>query len=88
MPKTKQTRIAKVQVMLRRPIGASLDAICKATGWQPHSARAARSGLRKAGHAIDRIPGEGRAASIYRITDSTEVTRCRSPIWNPWIGWR
>lgn len=59
MPKTKQSKIGKVQSTLRRPTGTSLDTICKATGWQPHSVRAALSGLRKAGHAIERSPGDG-----------------------------
>ncbi len=75
MPKTKQTKIGKVQSMLQRPAGANLQAICKATGWQPHSARAALSGLRKAGHLIERPPGDGKTASIYRITGCAEVDR-------------
>ena len=54
MPHPKQTKIAKVQALLERQQGARLDAICKATGWQPHSVRAALSGLRKAGHVIER----------------------------------
>jgi hypothetical protein len=60
--------------MLVRPQGASLDAICKATGWQAHSARAVLSGLRKAGHRIERqAPGEGEdGSSVYRITPAPE----------------
>lgn len=69
MTKRKQTKTAKVQAMLRRTSGASLEAICKATGWQPHSARAALSGLRKTGLAIEReAAGDGTAGSVYRIT--------------------
>ena len=75
MPKTNQTKIARVIAMLTRPSGATLSAICKATGWQPHSARAALSGLRKAGHAIERAPGDGKAGgSVYRIVAETERT--------------
>ena len=74
MSKAKQTKIGKVQAMLRRPSGASLAAICKTTGWQPHSARAALSGLRKAGCVVERTPGDGKArASIYRITETGEA---------------
>jgi DNA-binding transcriptional regulator PaaX len=55
--------------MLARPSGASIEAICKAMGWQPHSARAALSGLRKAGHVVERDAATGKAGgSIYRIT--------------------
>jgi DNA-binding IclR family transcriptional regulator len=69
MSKTKQTKTEKVRRMLARPKGASLAAICKATGWQPHSARALLSGLRKAGYTIDRQAGETAGAGpIYRIT--------------------
>ena len=75
MPKTRQTKIGKVQAMLQRPSGATLAAICKATGWQPHSARAALSGLRKAGHAIERTPGDGKTGgSVYRIGKTAEAT--------------
>lgn len=73
MSRPEQTKIARVQTMLRRPSGATLDAICKATGWQPHSARAALSDLRKAGHQIERATGEGRAASVYRIVGTMEA---------------
>lgn len=69
----KQTKIAKVRAMLARPTGATLDAICKTTGWQSHSARAALSRLRKAGHSIERTPGENGVASIYRIVGSGEA---------------
>ncbi|WP_082677449.1 DUF3489 domain-containing protein [Ruegeria profundi] len=54
MSKRKQTKIDKVQHLLRRPSGASLEVLCKATGWQPHSVRAALSGLRKKGVTIER----------------------------------
>lgn len=64
----KQTKADKVRKLLARPSGATLDAICKATGWQPHSARAALSGLRKAGCLIERETGTGKSGSVYRIT--------------------
>jgi hypothetical protein len=61
--------------MLACPQGATLEAICKATGWQPHSARAALSGLRKAGATIERealVDGKG-GGSACRITATSEV---------------
>ena len=68
MSKARQTKTDKVRAMLARPQGASLEAICKTTGWQAHSARAALSGLRKAGHVIERSPAGGKAGgSVYRI---------------------
>ncbi len=76
MTKPKQTKTDKVRAMLARPQGASLEAICKTTGWQAHSARAVLSGLRKAGYTIERsAAGEGKkAGSVYRITASPETT--------------
>jgi Protein of unknown function (DUF3489) len=48
-------RPTQLLAMLSTETGASLDDICAVFGWQPHSARAALSGLRKAGIAIERI---------------------------------
>ena len=73
MSKSKQTKIAKLQILLERPSGARLDALCKATGWQTHSVRAALSGLRKAGHEIERAKGKNGARSVYRIIQAAEV---------------
>lgn len=73
MTKQKQTKIGTVQAMLKRPSGASLDAICTTTGWQPHSARAALSGLRKAGFTIDREAARKEGGDpVYRITAGPE----------------
>lgn len=43
---------AAVLAMLQRPDGATLDQIVIATGWLPHTARAALTGLKKKGHKI------------------------------------
>ena len=77
MAKPRQTKTDKVRAMLARPQGATLEAICKATGWQPHSARAVLSGLRKAGDTIERealADGKG-GGSVYRITAASEATK-------------
>ena len=75
MSRSKQTKTATVRTMLSQPAGASLEAICKATGWQPHSARAVLSGLRKSGYTIEReIPQDSKTgASVYRINASPEA---------------
>jgi hypothetical protein len=49
----------KVIALLRRDGGASLLEITKATGWQPHSARAVLTGFRKKGHSIEKTKIEG-----------------------------
>jgi DNA-binding transcriptional regulator PaaX len=53
--------------MLEGEGGASLDDLCKATGWQPHTVRAALSGMRKAGHVIDRTRDDA-GKLCYRVT--------------------
>ena len=74
MTKPKQTKIARVQGMLERPSGATVEALCKTTGWQAHSVRAALTGLRKAGHVIERTDGEGKTGKpVYRIVKTAET---------------
>lgn len=46
------SKIGKVVALLQRDGGATLEEMTKATGWQPHSARAALTGLKKKGHEI------------------------------------
>jgi hypothetical protein len=58
------TKQALVIEMLRG--GATLNALVEATGWLPHTTRAALTGLRKRGFSIERTREEG-ADSIYRI---------------------
>ncbi|WP_108861218.1 DUF3489 domain-containing protein [Ruegeria sp. Alg231-54] len=74
MTKPKQTKIAKVQGMLERPSGATVETLCKATGWQAHSVRAALTGLRKAGHGIERTDNERKTGkTVYRIVKTAEL---------------
>jgi hypothetical protein len=46
------TKSAQVVGLLRRAQGATLAELVEATGWLPHTTRAALTGLRKKGHAI------------------------------------
>jgi IS5 family transposase len=52
--------------------GASLDKIVAATGWLPHSVRAALTGLRKRDHAIERLREAGGKNSTYRIVTNAQ----------------
>ena len=72
----KASKFTQLLAVLAKPKGASLETICNATGWQPHSARAAVSGLRKAGYAIERLPEDGEAGlSIYRIKSALQAVQ-------------
>lgn len=44
----------RLLMMMRTGTGASLEEMTEATGWQPHTVRAAMTGLRKRGFAIER----------------------------------
>ena len=46
-PARRGTKTAKILALLRRPTGASLPELRKATGWQPHSVRGFLSGAVK-----------------------------------------
>jgi hypothetical protein len=62
------TKTAKILALLRRPAGASLSELKKATGWQAHSVRGFLSGAvkKKMGLHIDSVSRDdgGRA---YRV---------------------
>ena len=62
------SKIAKIIELLRRAEGATLEEMIEATGWLPHTTRAAMTGLKKKGHVIERRKrGE---ASCYKIVAS------------------
>jgi hypothetical protein len=57
---------ALIVAMLTKDKGATLAALVEATGWLPHTTRAAMTGLRKRGFAIVRTRHE-KLGSLYRI---------------------
>jgi Protein of unknown function (DUF3489) len=63
------TKQALVTTMLWAEGGATLDALVNATGWLPHTTRAALTGLRKRGFMIERTREQGSVA-IYRIVSA------------------
>jgi hypothetical protein len=65
---------ALVTEMLGAKGGATLDALVNATGWLPHTTRAALTGLRKRGFSIERTREAGEA-SMYRIASTPASNR-------------
>ena len=55
----RSTKQDKVLQLLSREGGAPLSAIIEATGWLPHTARAALTGIRQKGHEVTRTKIEG-----------------------------
>lgn len=64
--KLRITKQSKIVDLLGRRKGASLVELTEATGWQPHSVRAALTGLRKQQVHIERT-SDKRGSTIYRI---------------------
>jgi hypothetical protein len=59
------TRCDQIFAMLNGANGTSIAELMSATGWLPHAARSALSGLRKAGMLLERTNEDG--GSRYRI---------------------
>jgi hypothetical protein len=61
------SKLALVIELLRRADGATIVHLTEATGWLPHTTRAALTGLRKRGYVVvlERVGARG---SIYRIS--------------------
>ena len=60
------SKLARVIDLLQRSEGATISNLIEATGWLPHTTRAALTGLRKRGYAVvrERTGGED---STYRV---------------------
>ena len=67
------TKRALVIEMLCAKKGATLDTLMGATGWLPHTTRAALTGLRKRGFSIERTNEEG---SELDLPDRVRGCRC------------
>ena len=59
------TKVGMLLALIERPEGAVMADLIKATGWLPHTVRAALTGLRRKGHAVGRTVRDGR--SCYYI---------------------
>ena len=66
----KPPKTATILKLLSRPNGATIEQLQKVTAWQPHSVRAAITGLRKKGHEIRRDKN-AKGLSVYRVAKAT-----------------
>jgi hypothetical protein len=74
-PGTKQDRIRE---LLGREEGATLQELIGATGWLPHTTRAALSRIRSAGQALAKSPRPD-GATTYRIERATSQAEAAEP---------
>ena len=68
------TKQAQIIALLCRPAGATLGDLIGATGWLPHTTRAALTGLRKKGYTLEKSRGEDGGTS-YRISSAPASDR-------------
>ena len=61
----RETKIDIVLGLLSRAQGATIDQLVAATGWLPHTTRAALTGLKKKGHTVGSAKIDG--TRLYRI---------------------
>lgn len=62
------TKLAQVIALLERAEGVAIGELMTTTGWLAHTTRAALTGLRKRGYAVELEKGVGEQESRYRIT--------------------
>ena len=65
------SKTAQVIALLTRPEGAALDQMVDATGWQPHTTRAALTGLKKKGYEVTSVKADG--VRTYRAVCKNET---------------
>ena len=64
-PKTKKEQLIE---LLRDKGGSTAQTLSSKLGWQPHTVRAALTGLRKAGIAVEKMPVREGEPTRYRIS--------------------
>ena len=68
-----ETKQAQLIALLGRDTGASLNELIGATGWLPHTTRAALTGLRHKGFVLDRDKRTD-GTTVYRISSAPAVS--------------
>lgn len=66
VPDKKPSKVSLVLDMLSQPDGVTVDQLVEATGWLPHTTRAALTGLKKKGHVVTSEKTEARVR-VYWI---------------------
>jgi Protein of unknown function (DUF3489) len=69
------TKLAQVVCLIHRAHGATLSELAAATGWLPHTTRAALTGLRKRGYEVTLDRTDKERGSTYRIGASEDVAK-------------
>ena len=65
VPPRAGTKLHKILKQLQGPKGTSLNRMMKTSGWQAHTVRAALTGLRKRGYAVQRQTDDAGRATYF-----------------------
>ncbi|MGA9193886.1 MAG: DUF3489 domain-containing protein [Pseudolabrys sp.] len=67
----RESKKAHIIAMLRAPSGVTIEAMARATKWQPHSVRGFLAGVVRKKLGLNLISAAGDSGRVYRITDRT-----------------
>jgi Protein of unknown function (DUF3489) len=62
---------AQIIAMLRAPAGATIEAMARATEWQPHSVRGFLAGVVRKKLGLTLVSTDAESGRVYRIMDRT-----------------
>ena len=65
----RESKKALIIAMLRAPAGATIEAMARATKWQPHSVRGFLAGVVRKKLGLTLVSADGANGRVYRITD-------------------
>jgi hypothetical protein len=69
-----ESKKAHIIAMLRAPGGVTIEAMARATKWQPHSVRGFLAGVVRKKLGLTLISADGENGRVYQITDRTAST--------------
>jgi Protein of unknown function (DUF3489) len=77
------SKLAQVIGLLQQEHGATIDELIAATGWLAHTTRAALTGLRKRGYAVEINRSDKERGSFYRIKAEDDGEAVARPVEEP-----
>ena len=70
-PSHPESKQARAIAMLRAPGGATIEALMRVTGWQPHSVRGFLAGVIRKKLGLNLVSTAADSGRVYRIADRT-----------------
>jgi len=77
-----ESKQARIIAMLRAPSGATIEALMRVTGWQPHSVRGFLAGVIRKKLGLNLVSTAANNGRLYRIVESHGCTGRASGVTN------